>query len=198
MNLGILGGTFDPIHYAHLFIAEEARARLELQRVIFVPNAVSPFKTEGEITPAEHRFEMARLAVADNPAFEVSRIEIDRPPPSFTVETLRELAALHSGAELYFITGADAAAEIEAWREPDEVLRLARVVVATRPGFPLHEVRSRLKRATLERIDFMECVGIDLAATDLRDRVRQGLPLRYLTPDVVIDYLNANRLYEPV
>lgn len=196
MRLGILGGTFDPIHYGHLFIAEEARVRFALDRVLFIPNAVSPFKSSADVSHQEHRFEMTRQAAEGNQAFEVSRLEIDRPAPSYTVDTLRVLRDKYPRSELFFITGADAVADIEEWHEPKEVLRLARIIAVTRPGFSLQDLESRLSGSTLARIELLDSVRLDISATDLRARARAGLPIRYLTPDAVVDYLERHHLYK--
>jgi nicotinate-nucleotide adenylyltransferase len=195
MRLGILGGTFDPIHNGHLFIAEEARIRFALDRVLFVPNAVSPFKASGDVSDQEHRFEMTRLAVEGNEAFEVSRLEIERPAPSYTVDTLRDGRETHPRAVLFFITGSDAVADIEEWHEPEEVLQLARIIAVTRSGFSPADLTSRLAESTLARIDWIDSVKLDISATDLRARARSGLPLRYLTPDAVVDYVGRHGLY---
>jgi nicotinate-nucleotide adenylyltransferase len=197
-RLGILGGTFDPIHYAHLFIAEEARVRFALDQVLFIPNGLSPFKTNEAVTTAEHRLEMVRLAVQSNSAFAVSRIEVDRPGPSYTVDTLRKLKEAHPDAELTFITGADAVADLEQWRDPGEVLRLARIIAVSRPGFPFSEVTSRLGEQTRQRIDLLQTAEIWLSATELRMRVQAGLSIRYLTPDAVAEYIARHNLYRDV
>lgn len=195
MRLGVIGGTFDPIHNAHLFIAEEARVRFHLDKVIFVPNAVSPFKSDSAVSPPECRLEMTRLAIANNPAFEASRMEIDRPGPSYTADTLCALHETYPDAELFFITGADAAAEIETWYRPDVVLGLATIIAAARPGHDMDELKSRLKPETLARVRVLDSLPVDLSATDLRERVRAGLPIRYLTPDAVVEYIERFRLY---
>ena len=135
MKLGILGGTFDPIHLAHLRIAEEVRLALELDRVFFVP-ASNPPHRPGPVAAAADRLEMVRIATASNPAFEVSDLELRREGRSYTVDTLRAVSARHPGSELWFIIGSDAVAEIDSWREPDEVLRLARFAIVSRPGSP--------------------------------------------------------------
>ena len=189
MRLGVIGGTFDPIHFAHLFIAEEARIQCELDRVLFVPNAVSPFKTESDVSQPEHRLDMVRLAIAGNAAFEAARLEIDRPGPSYTVDTLSEIQRDRPAADLFFITGADAAAEFDSWHRPEEVLQLARLVVVSRPGYPVQRVDGS------ERFAVIETIGFDLSASEIRQRVRSGLPIRYLTPDPVVEYIEQHRLY---
>jgi nicotinate-nucleotide adenylyltransferase len=138
---------------------------------------------------------MTRLAIADNPDFAISTIEVDRPGPSYTVDTLRALRLEDPDAKIYFITGADAVAEVESWHEPEEVLRLARIIALTRPGFCFKAITSQLSEETLSRVDFIETLGIDLSASEMRDRVREGLPIRYLTPDPVVEYIASHRLY---
>jgi nicotinate-nucleotide adenylyltransferase len=195
MNLGILGGTFDPIHYAHLFIAEEARVRFDLDRVVFVVNALPPHKQTYPVTNASHRFRMTELAIASNPAFECSRIEIDRPGPSYTVDTLTELQRQHPSADLFFITGLDTLLELPTWHRPDEVIRLARFIVAERPGYAWDPGEQDLPSELIDRVLPLSTTHLEISSTDIRRRVRVGLPIRYLTPDSVTDYVSLHGLY---
>jgi nicotinate-nucleotide adenylyltransferase len=194
MRLGIFGGTFDPIHNAHLFIAEEAWAAFALDQVLFIPNAVSPLKAP-DITPAEHRFEMTSLAIQSNPAFAISSIELDRSGPSYTVDTLSELQEEYPAAELFFITGTDSVAEMHLWRKPDEILRLATLIAAERPGTRLDDIKPGLKPGWISRILPLPTTHLDISSTEIRRRVREGKPIRYLTPDVVLEYVSAHLLY---
>jgi len=196
LKLGIFGGTFDPIHYGHLRMAEEARERIGLERVLFVPNQVSPFKLGKVISPGAQRTEMVRLAIAGNPAFEFDTIELDRPGPSYTVETLRAIKLrAPADTEIYFLTGADAVRDLAGWREPEEILRLTRLVAATRPGVSSEDIVRALPAAWRERILFLEMPELDIAATDLRERVRTGRSIRYLTSPAVEEFVIMQGLY---
>ena len=194
-RIGILGGTFDPIHYGHLAIAEEARVALQFERVLLIPAARQPLKQGGHAATPAQRLKMVRLACASNAAFEVSAIEIKRDGPSYTVESLRALR--HQGiGELHFILGADAAAELYRWHAAQEIITLARIVVVGRPGVVLD-------RAALERglpgvsaqMTVLEGPQLEISSTALRRRVAAGLPIRYQTPDRVVEYIAAHRLY---
>jgi nicotinate-nucleotide adenylyltransferase len=195
MNLGILGGTFDPIHNAHLFIAEEARVRFAMDRVVFVPNALPPHKQSYPVSDPRHRHEMVELAIESNPFFECSRMEIDRPGPSYTVETLLALRNQWPDAELYFITGMDTIGEIPTWFRPDEVIRLARFIVAERPGYDWEAAQKDLPAELIERVRPLDSHHLDISSTEIRVRVQQGLPIRYLAPDPVVAYIQEHALY---
>lgn len=209
MSLGILGGTFNPVHLAHLRTAEEVREALALDRVIFVPASVPPLKHEG-VAPAEHRVEMLRLAVAENPSFEVSELELEREGPSYTVDTLRELGARNPGERLWFIVGTDALAELERWHRPRELLGLASFAVVQRPGHgtaPLdvllpaslaREVRptaTGLEHASGQEIRAIPTTPLTISASDVRRRVSRGASIRYLVPEPVIDHIRKHHLY---
>lgn len=195
-RVGLLGGTFDPIHLGHLAAAQEAQCRLGLAAVIFMPAGRPPHKPLAEVSPAEDRWQMVTLAIADNPGFTASRLEIERPGPSYTVETLRRLRQEYPGREWYFITGADALLELESWREPAAVVELCRLVAVTRPGYD----RERLQRFLSVKYGteplLVPTPGVAVSSTELRQRVREGLPLRYLTPDSVLSYINKRQLYK--
>jgi nicotinate-nucleotide adenylyltransferase len=192
---GILGGTFDPIHYGHLAIAEEARVALGFGQVLLVPAARQPLKGgEHAATPAQ-RLEMARLACASNPAFAVSPIEIEREGLSYTVDTLRALRDAGLG-ELYFILGADAAAELHRWHSAREIAALARIVAVGRPGVALDVAAlDRDLPGIAARLTILEGPGLEISSTDLRERVVAGRPIRYQTPDAVAEYIAAHGLY---
>jgi nicotinate-nucleotide adenylyltransferase len=197
-RIGLLGGTFDPPHYGHLLVAQEAGWRLGLARVLFLPARQNPLKQGEPASPAEHRVRMVELAIADNPLFSVSRADLDRPPPSYTVELLRLLREQYGpGVELSFLMGTDLLAELPAWHRPDEVLRLARLVAVARPGCPAPESEA-LKRAfpsARARLTVLRPPGVDVSSTELRARVRAGHPIRYLTPPAVAAYIHEHGLY---
>jgi nicotinate-nucleotide adenylyltransferase len=197
--LGILGGTFDPIHLGHLALAHEARRSLDLERVLFVPNADPPHKDE-TVTAPVHRAAMVRLALAGEPNFELSPLELDRPGPSYAVDTVAAIAARSEAEgrpEPWFILSDEAFADLPTWREPRRILELARVAVAPRPGAP------RLDRSwTAERFPGLESrvvllqgPRVDIAATDVRARIAQGRSIVGLVPDVVADYIAQHGLY---
>lgn len=182
-----MGGTFDPIHHGHLVAAEEARYAFDLERVLFIP-AGHPWQKERHVAPAEERYEMTLLATRDNDAFEVSRIELDRDGPTYTVDTLRQLHAEDPEAALFFITGADAILDILSWKDPDEALSLATFVAVTRPGYLLEKLPSRA-------IEVLEIPALAISSTDIRARVAAGRPIRYLVPDAVSAHISDRRLY---
>ena len=195
-RLGIMGGTFDPIHYGHLVAAEEARWQFRLDEVRFVPTGQPWQKPEG-VSDADQRFRMVVLATAANPAFSVSRVEIDRPGSTYTVDTLRRLRAeLGGAAELFFITGADAILQILTWKDPAEVLALAELIVATRPGYDLASLEAHLPAAT-GRVHAMRIPALAISSTDIRARVAAGAPIRYLVPEEVRRYVAEHGLYRP-
>lgn len=190
-RLGILGGTFDPIHFGHLAIAEEARERLGLARVLFIPAGQPPHKPRGR-ADAEERCRMTELAIADNPAFAVSRVEIDRPGRSYTVETLRELHARYPEADFTLIIGADMALEFHLWRDYEGILAQAGVVAITRPGYDLAGLE---QLPTAGRLSPLDAPGLYISSTDLRTRIRDGRSIRYLVPAAVRAYIAEQRLY---
>jgi nicotinate-nucleotide adenylyltransferase len=193
-RLGVMGGTFDPIHYGHLTTAEEALVQFSLDEVVFVPTGVPWMKQERDVTPAEHRYLMTVIATASNPRFSVSRIEIDREGPTYTVETLRALSTGNPDAELYFITGADAMLEIFEWKDTDEVLSLAHFIAATRPGYDL--IRFEARTPTQHpNVSVMNVPALAISSTDLRERVHAGRPIRYLVPEGVKSYIEKAALY---
>jgi nicotinate-nucleotide adenylyltransferase len=191
-----MGGTFDPIHHGHLFAAEEARAQFGLERVVFMPCGQPPHKNGRDITPAEHRYVMVALATASNPCFEVSRVEIDRAGPSYTIDTLRcYRTSLMSGARLFFITGADAILEILTWREADAILNEAQCVAVARPGFDLSRLEAVLGRERAARVEVLGTRALDISSTEIRQRVQEGRPIRYLTPEPVVEHIVREGLY---
>jgi nicotinate-nucleotide adenylyltransferase len=189
--VGIMGGTFDPIHFGHLAAAEEARIRFSLGRVIFVANGSPPHKKAYAVTPAEQRHEMVVLATASNARFETSRIEVDRPGPSYAVDTVQ----VGPEAKLYFITGADAILEILTWHEPEELARRCDFIAVTRPGYDAAEMNSSLAECLRNSTHLLHVPGVAVSSTELRTRAAQGLSLRYLTPDPVVGYIESRGLY---
>ncbi|HZP82759.1 MAG TPA: nicotinate-nucleotide adenylyltransferase [Chthonomonadaceae bacterium] len=197
MRLGIMGGTFDPIHYGHLFVAEEARVRFRLGHVLFVPNGQPPHKKDYEITPARHRYAMTLIATHSNRGFGCSPIELERSGPSYTVDTLTLLREQNPDTELFYITGVDAIADILTWRRHEEVIQMATFIAAIRPGFDPAILKDRLPHAYLERILLLGSTALGISSTEIRERLRQNLPVRYLTPDGVLDYILKHALYSP-
>jgi nicotinate-nucleotide adenylyltransferase len=189
-RVGIMGGTFDPIHHGHLVAASEVAALFDLDEVIFVPTGEPWQKSERRVSPAEHRYLMAVIATASNPRFWVSRADIDRAGPTYTSDTIRDIAALRPGAELFFITGADALAQILSWKNAEEALRMARFIGVTRPGYELSDAHLPVDSVTLVDVPAMA-----ISSSDCRTRVRAGHPVWYLVPDGVVQYINKHRLY---
>ena len=191
-KLGILGGTFDPIHIGHLAIAREARDRLDLGRVLFIPSFAPPHKEQDSVAAAEERLAMVRLAVQGEDRFEASDMEIRRGGRSYTVQTLREVAGNLPVGELpYLITGADSLIEVVAWREVDEVFRLCRFVGVTRPGFDIAQAPEAYRRQAL----ILTGPHVDVSSTGLRNRIAEGRPIRGLVPDSVEAYIHDRGLY---
>jgi nicotinate-nucleotide adenylyltransferase len=195
--IGILGGTFNPPHLAHMVCASEARAQLALARVVLVPTGVPPHKPMEQEPGAMHRLEMCRLAVQGHRDWlTVSSIEVERAGPSYTVDTLREIHETQPGDELTFIVGGDMAWSLPGWRDPEAILQLASVAVAERVGARREEVRTRLGTlAGAGRISYIDVPRLDISSSALRRRVREGRPLDYLVADAVADYIEQRRLY---
>ncbi len=198
-RIGVLGGTFDPIHYGHLAAAEEARVALGLEQVLLVPARVSPLKLDQPLTPAHHRLAMTRLAAASNPHFAVSTVDLDREGPSYTVDTLSLLqAGLGPATELYFIMGTDSLAGLARWHDPARLIQLCRIVAVSRPADGYDPTAlERLVPGVTERVIHLRVPLLDIASSDLRQRVRQGRSLRYYVPPAVADYIYAHQLYHP-
>lgn len=188
-RIGIMGGTFDPIHHGHLVAASEVQHRFNLDEVVFVPTYTQPFKTRQNATDPEHRYLMANVATASNPRFSVSRVDIDRKGVTYTVDTLREIRKEYGEVELYFITGADALSRLEEWKDCEELLTMAHFVGVTRPGH-------RLEGKLLEKAQVIEIPALAISATEIRERVRQGAPVWYLVPDGVVQYIAKYGIYQ--
>lgn len=189
-----MGGTFDPIHIGHLVTADQARADLKLDEVIFVP-AGQPWQKEGEVTPCAHRYLMTVLATAAHPSFSVSCIEISRQGPTYTVDTLRAMRDTVPGARLYFVTGADAILSILTWEAADECLRLADFVAATRPGYDLQALD---RHGLRDRVTVLDVPALAISSSDVRARFATGRPVRYLIPREVEEYARKHGLYGTV
>jgi nicotinate-nucleotide adenylyltransferase len=194
-RLGIMGGTFDPIHYGHLVTAEEALGQFDLDEVVFMPTGQPWMKTHNHVSPAEDRYLMVVVATASNPLFSVSRLEIDHEGPTYTVETLRALRASRpDDPELFFITGADAMLEILAWKESENVLELAHFIAATRPGYDIAGFEQE-GPAQHPMVTVMSIPALAISSTDVRLRVKEGRPIRYLLPEGVKSYIEKAGLY---
>jgi nicotinate-nucleotide adenylyltransferase len=190
VRLGVMGGTFDPVHHGHLVAASEVQSKFGLDEVVFVPTGQPWQKTERAVSPPEHRYLMTVIATASNPRFTVSRVDIDRPGPTYTIDTLRDLSAERDVRELYFITGADALDQIISWKDADELFELAHFIGVTRPGHELD--RSGLP---VDRVSLMEIPALAISSTDCRARVVAGEPVWYLVPDGVVQYISKHGLY---
>ncbi len=187
-RLGIMGGTFDPIHHGHLVAASEVAQHFGLDEVVFVPTG-QPYQKR-QASPSEHRYLMTVVATASNPRFRVSRADIDRSGPTYTIDTLRDMRDAHPDAELFFITGADAFASIVEWKDANELWELAHFVAVTRPG---HEMEAT--DYPPERVSRLEIPALAISSTDCRARVRAGYPVWYLVPDGVVQYISKHDLY---
>jgi len=188
LRLGVMGGTFDPIHHGHLVAASEVAAALNLDEVIFVPTG-EPWQ-KSDVTASEHRYLMTVIATASNPRFKVSRVDIDRAGPTYTVDTLGDIQAAYPGAELFFISGADAIAQILTWKEIDQLWNLAQFVAVSRPGH-----RLQIPNAPAGAISTLEIPALAISSTDIRARVEAEKPVWYLVPDGVVQYIAKHELY---
>jgi nicotinate-nucleotide adenylyltransferase len=194
-RLGVMGGTFDPIHYGHLVTAEEALNQFGLDGVFFVPTGKPWMKAHGAVSPAEDRYLMTVIATASNPLFRVSRMEVDRDGPTYTVDTLRGLKQeLGTEVDLFFVTGADAVLEIVQWKEPGDLFELAHFIAATRPGYDIAAFEAHAPNKH-PGITVMNVPALAISSTDIRTRVHQGRPIRYLVPEGVKSYIEKAELY---
>ena len=187
-RIGVMGGTFDPIHHGHLVAASEVAQSFDLDEVIFVPTG-KPWQKD-DVSPSEHRYLMTEIATASNPRFTVSRVDIDRAGPTYTIDTLRELKKQRPAAELFFITGADAIAQILSWRDHDELWDLAHFVAVSRPGHVLSTAG-----LPTDDVSQLEIPALAISSTDCRERVEHGNPVWYLVPDGVVQYIAKHHLY---
>lgn len=200
MKLGIFGGSFDPVHLGHLILAEQCREQANLDRVVFIPAARPPHKTERELTPFHHRVEMLTLAISGQPAFQVDPLENDRPGPSYTVHTLEELKARDAAADLWLILGGDSLVDLPLWLQPRRLLELAGLLVVARPGWEMPAADSLRASLNLEaafplRLEKVECPQIGISSRDLRRRLADGRSVRYQIPRAAEAYIADKDLY---
>lgn len=197
-RLGIMGGTFDPIHNGHLVAAEQSRHDLDLDLVVFMPAGSPAFKQDREVSSAEDRYAMTLLATADNPNFLASRFELEREGITYTVDTLSALREIYpDNVELYFITGADAIIDIVKWHDADRIAELATLVGATRPGYDLDAAMDAIERSGIQfDVIYLEVPALAISSSHLRERHRAGQSLRYLTPDQVVGFIEKHGLYQ--
>ncbi len=188
MKIGILGGTFNPIHIGHLILAEEMREKLGLDRVVFVPTYLAPHKDNTETADAVSRYQMVRSAIAANRYFSVSDVEIQRKGPSYTIDTIKEFRKKFGKAGLYFITGSDLLTYLDEWKDLNQIIRMVKFVVATRPGYPLANIPSYIRTVDIR--------AVDISAFEIRRCIRQGRSFRYLVPESVFEYISKNKLYK--
>jgi len=194
MRIGLYGGTFDPVHLGHLIVAEQARGELGLSRVFFVLTPNPPHKPPLSISPGSHRLAMLKLALNDHPAFEVSTVELERPGVSYTVDTLRHFRAQSefANAEFFLILGADSLLDFKNWREPQAIIRLAKLAVYARPNLDLRQVAPEFWQAA----DFLSGPQVEISATEIRQRCSRGVSIRYLVPEAVRNYIFEKQLYQ--
>ncbi|MDR5700706.1 nicotinate-nucleotide adenylyltransferase [Agromyces aerolatus] len=190
-RVGVMGGTFDPIHHGHLVAASEVAQSFDLDEVVFVPTGRPSYKEV--VTPPEHRYLMTVIATASNPRFTVSRVDIDRSKPTYTIDTLHDIRRERPDAELFFITGADAVAQILSWRDVSELWELAHFVAVSRPGHVLS-----VSGLPEQHVSLLEVPALAISSTDCRSRVRRGFPVWYLVPDGVVQYISKHHLYRSV
>lgn len=202
-RIGIMGGTFNPIHHGHLVTAQEALDQFGLDRVIFIPTGDPPHKVDALLAHAEDRYLMTVIATSSNDSFFVSRVEIDRKGKSYTIDTVKELRKIYgTDAGLFFITGADAILEILTWKNTDEIVTLAKFIAATRPGYDISRIeglRSTLfksDREAYEGISIMEIPALSISSTDIRERIKESRPINYLVPEGVSNYIIKHGLYK--
>jgi nicotinate-nucleotide adenylyltransferase len=194
-RLGVMGGTFDPIHHGHLVTAEAALWAFHLDEVVFVPTGQPWMKADQAVTPAEHRYLMTVIATSSNPRFWVSRIDVERAGPTYTRDTLQELRrTAEDDIELFFITGADAMLEIFHWKDPDEVLSMAHFIAATRPGYDIARFEEEAPTSH-PKVSVLDVPALAISSTDIRRRIREGEPIRYLVSDGVETYIRKFGLY---
>lgn len=193
MKIAIMGGSFNPIHYAHLLSAEQVREGLGYDKIVFVPAARPPHKAQPDMVSAEHRYQMVLLATAGNPYFEVSRIELDRAGPSYTIQTIKTLRHVYDETtELAWIIGADSLIEYKIWKDFDEVLKQCTMIATTRPNYDLERVPLEVRKSVIT----FRITGFDTSATEIRERIRNNISIRYLVPEAVVTYIEQHQLYQ--
>jgi len=196
-KVGLLGGTFDPIHIAHLIMAEECRSHLSLEQVFFVPAGIPPHKLNKPITSAEHRVDMVELAIASNPYFAVSRLDIDRPGPCYSIDTINLLSRqLADSVEIYFIIGTDSLIDMPTWHEPARLIELCRFAVVGRPSYQVDmDYLESVLPGVRSRIEFVDAPGISLSSSDIKRRIHSGHSIKYQVPESVEEYIYSHELY---
>lgn len=188
MRIGILGGTFNPIHIGHLILAEEALSKLSLDKLVFVPTYIPPHKNvEGDIKP-QHRVKMVELAIEDNPVFEVSTFEIESKKKSYSIDTLKEFRKIYGDAQLFFITGSDLLKDLFSWKNVNDIFKISKFIVANRAGYPVTEVPKEVDRVVI--------TPIEVSSEDIRKRLKEGRSIRYLVPEKVRQYITERGLYK--
>jgi len=190
-KIGILGGTFDPIHLGHLVLAEQVKEKLRLDQVIFIPSASPPHKTKRKLSPAKDRFQMTKLALENNPGFSISDIEVKRKGLSYTVDTLRELKNLFPDQKIFFLTGSDVLNEIQTWKDPEQIYKLVKVVIAIRPCFDIFDFENYFAKKSI----IVSITGMETSSTEIRERVKKEQSIRYLVPAKVEEYIKKKKLY---
>ncbi len=197
-SLGIFGGTFDPVHYGHLIAAECARMEFALDRVIFIPTRIPPHKDASGILDEDIRYEMVKMAVRNNPAFEVSDLEIKREGISYTIDTMEYYRSAYPGCRIFFIMGLDSLFIMDTWKDAGRLAGMCRFIVVTRPGYNINDeekMRDKLPPVFWEHCDFIQIPGLDISSSDIRKRVSVGKPIRYMLPEEVESYIHENNLY---
>ncbi len=192
MKIAVMGGTFNPIHFAHLVSAEQVRESLGYEKILFIPAGQPPHKEQPSLVSATHRFQMVLLATENNPFFEVSSIELDRVGPSYTIQTIKTLNLMYGETvELAWIIGADSLIEYKIWKDFESVLEQCSLIVTTRPNYNLEQVPTEIR----DKVTLIQITGIDISATEIRHRIRDNVSIRYLVPESVAAYIDKHRLY---
>ena len=197
MNLGLFGGTFDPPHLGHLILAEESRSQLNLDKVLWIVSGQSPLKLDRDLSPVEARIEMVQAAIADNPHFVLSRVDIDRPPPHYTVDTLKILAKEFPRDEFYFIMGEDSLRDLPRWREPHEIIKQTMLAVLKRPGnhFDMADLESKVAGVS-SRVVWVPAPQLEIASSDIQKRIKEGKSVRYMVTREVMRVIEEKKLYQ--
>lgn len=198
-KIGILGGTFNPIHYGHLLLAESARDRLQLDKIIFIPTGTNPYKLDVEDIDSTHRYNMTKIGIANNPYFEISKMEMERDGYTYTIDTLKELDHIYPNTDYYFISGADIIFEIHKWKDAKIVLEKLKIVTTFRPGYDDKRLTERIKELQetySAQITNMDTLEMDISSSEIRWRVKEGHSIKYLLPEGVREYIYKNNLYK--
>ena len=190
-KIGILGGTFDPIHIGHLVFAEQVREKLKLGQVIFIPCFSPPHKRGRKLSPARDRFYMIQLALDCNPFFKVSDMELKRKGVSYTVDTLKQLKSLYPDSKIYFLTGSDVLNEVHTWKDPEKIYKLAKMVIAKRPGFDEFDPGNHFAKKSI----IVNITSVDISSSQIRERVKKGQSIKYLVPSKIEEYIKRKKLY---